>query len=136
MNKSIPVVQKYMTYSPKSIGFDRPLSQAIEIMNEMKIRHLPVLKGGELVGVLTDRDVKLVSSFEAADPEKIKVEEACSYDPYFTSPQTPINEVVSHMARKKYGCAIVVDNHKLVGILTEVDIYNAFSELLETRLKH
>jgi CBS domain-containing protein len=42
MSKAIPVVQKYMTYVPKSIGFDRPLSQAIELMREMQIRHLPV----------------------------------------------------------------------------------------------
>lgn len=136
MSKSIPVVQKYMTYTPKSVGYDRPLSHAMKIMKEMQIRHLPVLRGGELVGVLTDRDIKLVSSFENGDPEKILVEEACSFDPYFTTPNTPINEVVSHMARKKYGCAIVVDNNKLVGILTEIDVYKAFSELLETRLKH
>ncbi len=136
MNKSIPVVQKYMTYTPKSIGFDRPISNAMKLMHEMEIRHLPVLKGGELVGILTDRDIKLVTSFEEVDPEKITVEEACSFNPYFTSPETPLNEVVSNMARKKYGCAIVVDNGKLVGILTETDVYKAFAELLETRLTH
>ncbi|MFN8790622.1 MAG: CBS domain-containing protein [Bdellovibrionales bacterium] len=136
MSKTIPVVQKYMTYTPKSVGYDRPLSHAMKIMQEMQIRHLPVLRGGELVGVLTDRDIKLVSSFENGDPEKILVEEACSFDPYFTTPDTPISEVVNHMARKKYGCVIVVDNNKLVGILTEIDVYKAFSELLETRLKH
>ena len=136
MNKTIPVVQKYMTYVPKSIGFDRPLSQAIELMREMQIRHLPVLNAGKLVGILTDRDIKLVTSFENIDPEKVRVDEACSFDPYSTSPETPLNEVVSNMARKKYGCAVVVDNGKLVGILTEIDVYKAFSELLETRLKH
>jgi acetoin utilization protein AcuB len=136
MNKSIPVVQKYMTYVPKSIGFDRPLSHAIELMREMNIRHLPVLNAGKLVGILTDRDIKLVTSFDNTDPEKILVEEACTFDPYATSPQSPLNEVVSHMASKKYGCAVVVDNGKLVGILTETDVYKAFAELLETRLKH
>ena len=135
-NKAIPVVQKYMTYTPKSIGSDRPLATAMKLMQDMQIRHLPVLKAGQLIGVLTDRDIKLVTSFEAVDPEKIMVEEACSFDPYFTSPETPLNEVVSNMARKKYGCAIVMDHGKLVGILTETDVYKAFSELLETRLKH
>lgn len=134
MSKAIPVVQKYMTYTPKSIGIDRPLSHAIKLMHEMQIRHLPVLKAGKLVGVLTDRDIKLVTSFENADPEKILVEEACTLDPYCTSPSSPLNEVVTNMARKKYGCAVVVDNGNLVGILTEIDVYKAFSELLETRL--
>jgi acetoin utilization protein AcuB len=136
MSKSIPVVQKYMTYVPKSIGFDRPISQAIELMNEMKIRHLPVLKAGELVGILTDRDIKLIMSFKDVKPETTNVEEACTFDPYFTTPSTPIDEVVEQMARKKYGCAVVMDNGKLVGILTETDVYQAFSELLKTRLTH
>lgn len=136
MSKSIPVVQKYMTHVPKSIGFDRPISQAMHLMNEMHIRHLPVLKAGQLVGVLTDRDIKLITSFKDVNPETTNVEEACTFDPYFTSPTTPLSEVVNQMARKKYGCAIVVDNGKLVGILTETDVYKAFGELLETRLKH
>jgi acetoin utilization protein AcuB len=136
MSKAIPTVQKYMTKVPKSIGFDRPLSHAMEVMRDLRIRHLPVLKGGQLVGILTDRDIKLVTSFEKVDPTKMTVDEACSYDPYLTKPSSPLNEVVSHMADKKYGCAIVVDNDKLVGILTEVDVCRALAELLETRLKH
>ena len=136
MSKSIPSVQKFMTTIPKSIGFDRPLSHAIEMMREMNVRHLPVLKGGELVGVLTDRDIKLVTSFEKVDPDKMSVDEAYTPEPYFTRPDAPLSEVVARMAEKKYGCAIVMDNHKLVGIFTEVDALNALSELLETRLKH
>lgn len=135
MPKAIPLVQKYMTAMPRSIGFDRPISHAMELMREMHIRHLPVLNDGKLVGILTDRDINLVTSFEGADATKLTVEEAYTPDPYFTSPHAPMNEVVAHMAEKKYGCALVVDNHKLVGILTEVDIYRAFAELLETRLK-
>lgn len=134
--KTIPQVQKYMTHVPKSIGFDRPLSQAMETMRELRIRHLPVLKGGQLVGVLTDRDIKLVMGFNGIDPHKMTVEEAYTPDPYFTTPSAPLNEVVAHMAEKKYGCAIVVDNNRLVGIFTEVDAFNALAELLETRLKH
>lgn len=134
--KAIPQIQKYMTYVPKSIGFDQPLSKAREFMKTMHLRHLPVLKGGQLVGVLTDRDINLVLQFNDVDPTKMKVEEAYTPEPYFTSPSTPLNEVVSHMAEKKYGCALIVDNGKLVGIFTEVDAYKALSELLETRLKH
>jgi len=134
--KAIPPVQKFMTYVPKSIGFDQSIAQASEWMRKMHLRHLPVLKGGELVGVITDRDVKMAMGFRDVDAEKLTVEEACSQDPYFTTPNTPLNEVVSHMADKKYGCALIIDNGKLVGIFTETDAYRALSELLETRLKH
>lgn len=134
--KAIPQVQKYMTFVPKSIGYDQPIAKAQEFMKTMHLRHLPVLKGGQLVGVLTDRDINLVLQFNDVDPKKITVEDAFTPEPYFTSPTTPLNEVVSKMAEKKYGCALVVDNGKLVGIFTEVDAYKALSELLETRLSH
>ena len=134
--KAIPSIQKYMTYVPRSIGYDQTLAQASEFMRKLHIRHLPVLKDGELVGILTDRDIKLVLGFKNVDPNHLKVEEAYTGDPYFTSPDSPLNEVVAHMAEKKFGCALVVDNGKLVGIFTEVDAYKALSDLLETRLKH
>lgn len=134
--KGIPQIQKYMTYVPRSIGSDQTLEQASETMRKLHLRHLPVLKGGELIGVLTDRDIKLVMSFRDVDVAKLKVEEALTPDPYVTRPDAPISEVVSHMADKKYGCALVVDNGKLVGIFTEIDAYRALAELLETRLKH
>ena len=133
--KSIPTVQKYMTYIPKSIGHDRPLKLAMDEMREHNIRHLPVLKGGKLVGILTDRDIKLVLGFQDADPNEILVDEAYTPNPYQTTPQTPLDQVTAEMAEHKYGCALVVDNHKLVGIFTETDALTALSELLHTRLK-
>ena len=134
--KAIPIVQTYMTYVPKSIGYDQTIAEANDFMKKLKLRHLPVLKGGKLVGLISDRDISLVLQFKDVDPNKLTVEDAYTPDPYFTAPTTPLNEVVAHMAEKKYGCAIVVDNDKVVGIFTEIDAYKAFSELLETRLKH
>lgn len=134
--KAIPMIQKYMTTVPKSIGFDQTLAQAADFMRTLHLRHLPVLQGGKLVGVLTDRDINLVLSFKDSDPEKLTVEEAYTPDPYFTKPDAPLSDVVTEMAERKIGCALVVDNGKLVGIFTEIDAYKALSELLETRLKH
>lgn len=134
--KAIPTVQKYMTYIPKSIGSDQSIAQANDFMKKLKLRHLPVLKGGKLVGLLSDRDINLVLQFKDVDPTQTTVEDAYTPDPYFTAPTTPLNEVVTQMAEKKYGCAIVMDNNKVVGIFTEIDAYKALAEILETRLKH
>ncbi len=133
--KAIPTVQKFMTYVPKSIGYDQTIAQASEFMRKLHLRHLPVLKGGKLVGILTDRDINLVLGFKDVDATTMKVEEAFTPEPYFTTPTAPLNEVVAQMAEKKYGCALVVDNGQLVGIFTEIDAYKALAELLETRLK-
>lgn len=133
--KTIPSIQKYMTAMPHTIGSDQNLKKAHEIMRELKIRHLPVLKAGKLVGILTDRDLALVETLKDVNPELVPVEDACSPDPYIVSPEAKLHEVCNEMARHKYGSVLVVDNHKLVGIFTWVDALNAFGELLETRLK-
>lgn len=133
--KAIPQIQKYMSYVPKSIGYDQTIAQAADFMRKLHVRHLPVLKGGKIVGVLSDRDIKFITSFKDVNPDTLLVEEACTIDPFCTNPEAPLNEVVAEMAQKKYGCVLVMDNAKLVGIFTEVDAYKALSELLETRLQ-
>jgi acetoin utilization protein AcuB len=134
--KSVPTVQKYMTYVPRTIGSDQSIATAVDYMRKLHIRHLPVLKGGQLVGILSDRDVNLVLGFKDVNADTLTVEEAFTPDPYFTTPDAPLDEVAALMAEKKYGTALVVDNGKLVGIFTEVDALRALSELLQTRLKH
>lgn len=133
--KAIPEISKYMTTIPHTIGSDQSLEKAIEVMSKFKIRHLPVLSAGKLVGILSDRDVRLVESFRDVDVRKVKVDEAYSPDPYITSPKSSLADVCSEMASHKYGCALVCDNGKLVGIFTWIDALNAFNELLSTRLK-
>lgn len=134
--KSIPVVSHYMAMTPHTIGIDQSLAKAEKMMLEYRIRHLPVLDGGRLVGILSDRDIKLVESFKDVDPEKVSVQEACTEEPYLVSPKAPLTEVCAEMASKKLGSALVVDNHKLVGIFTWVDALKAMQTLMETRLKH
>jgi acetoin utilization protein AcuB len=134
MSKPIPVVQKYMTTSPHSIGQEQTLRAAHRVMSDGAIRHLPVLHGGRLVGMLTDRDLHLIETLKDVDPEKVLVEEAMSTAVYSVSPDTPLDEVSAEMAAKKYGSAVVMQNGKVVGIFTTVDACNALTELLRTRL--
>jgi acetoin utilization protein AcuB len=129
MSKATPQLQKYMSTLPHSIGSDQPMRMAMEMMKKHSIRHLPVLKGGTLSGILTDRDIKLASGIRGVDPEKTKVEELATEEIYVTSPDSPIDEVVSRMADRKIGSAVVVQNHKLVGIFTTSDALRVLGEL-------
>lgn len=131
--KTMPTISKYMTTQPHTINSQLTLAQAEKVMNEYRIRHLPVLEGGKLIGVLSDRDIKMVSSFKDVDPTRVTVEEACTFDPITVSPNAPLDEVVSLMAEKRIGSVLVVDNHKLVGIYTWVDALRAFYEILHQR---
>ena len=104
------------------------------MMREHGVRHLPVLHGGKLLGMLTERDLQLVESLVGVDPTKEKVEDAMSTVVYSVSPDAPLDQVVATMAEHKYGSAVVMQNDEVVGIFTTVDVCRAFAELLHTRL--
>jgi acetoin utilization protein AcuB len=131
--KATPKVDKYMTTSPHTIGLDQPLSQAHAMMSKHRIRHLPVLSGGKLLGVLTDRDLHLIETLKDVDPTKVTVEDAMTPAPYSVTPQTALDEVAAEMAEHKYGCAVVMDNQHVVGVLTTVDLARALTEVLRQR---
>ncbi|MBS2013589.1 MAG: CBS domain-containing protein [Deltaproteobacteria bacterium] len=123
-----------MTTAPHTIGADQTLSKAHAMMREHSIRHLPVLSGGKLVGVLTDRDLRLVESLKDVDPAKLMVEEAMTSDVFVVEPDMSLDEVVGTMGSKKIGSVVVMQNQKVVGIFTTVDVCRAFAEMLHTRL--
>ena len=135
MTKAIPSIQKYMTTAPHSIGKEQSLAHAHEVLRSHHIRHLPVLDGGQLVGMLTQRDLALVETLKDVDPRAVTVEDAMSTEVFVVSPDAPLDEVVTEMADKKYGSAVVVQNHKVVGIFTTVDACSALADLLHSRLK-
>jgi acetoin utilization protein AcuB len=132
--KPIPTVQKYMITTPHTIGVEQTMDFAHRMMREHKFRHLPVLSGGKIVGIVSDRDLHLIETLRDVDPRKVLVEDAMTLDPYCVDPETPLDEVVRTMAEHKYGCAIVLQNHHVVGIFTTVDACRAFADLLHTRL--
>jgi acetoin utilization protein AcuB len=136
MSKPVPTIQKYMTTCPETIGRDQPMSAAHRLMREHRIRHLPVLEAGRIVGVVSDRDLSFIETLRDVDPRKVTVEEAMSPDPYIVAPESALDDVVSTMAARKFGSAIIAEHGKVVGIFTTVDACTAFAELLHTRLGH
>jgi acetoin utilization protein AcuB len=130
MSKPIPSIQAHMTTSPHSIGRDQPLTRAHEFMREHKIRHLPVLDRGELVGILSDRDLALIEALQDVNPTLVTVDDAMSSEVYAVAPDTPLDQVVRTMAEHKYGCAVVLRQQQVVGIYTTVDVCRSLAELL------
>lgn len=133
MSKPIPPVRKYMSTFPHSIGSDQTLARAHAVMRENTIRHLPVLDGGALVGLLSERDLHLIETLQDVEPAEVSVEEAMSTGVYAVTPETPLDEVVATMAEKKFGCAVVMQNHQVIGIVTTVDVCRVLAELLRER---
>ena len=118
-------IRDFMTPAPHSIGRDQPLSLAHEKMRGGGIRHLPVLEGGKLVGILSQRDALLIETLRDVDPAEVAVEDAMTSDVYLVSPDTPLGEVATAMAEHKYGCAVVMNGTHLTGIFTTTDALRA-----------
>ena len=131
-------VAKRMKRSPVFVDEGDSMKKAMDLLKEHEIRHLPVLKDGErLVGIISERDIKQASPSPATALEireiyylldKVKVKQIMTRRPYTISSLAPIEEAALIIREKKIGCLPVVDDGKLVGILTETDIIDAFIE--------
>jgi acetoin utilization protein AcuB len=124
------IVREHMTECPHTIGKEQSLEKASAIMREHGIRHLPVLDAGELLGLLSIRDVHLIETLPDVDPTKVSVEEAMSAEPYAVAPDTPLRDVVATMAEHKYGSAVVMEHDRVVGIFTTIDALRVLAQKL------
>jgi len=124
-------VQQFMTKSPHTIGQDEPLSAAHKLMRENDIRHLPVLAGDKLVGIVSQRDLHLIESLKDVDQSTVQVSEAMSADVYTVGPRASIRKIVSEMATHKYGSAVVMEHDQVVGVFTTIDALSVLYGLLE-----
>lgn len=134
MSKPIPTIQKYMSTSPHAVGDEQSLRVAHDMLKKHGIRHLPVLRGGHLVGMLSERDLALIETLKDVDPTKVLVSDAMSTNVFTVSPEASLDEVVDQMAERKLGSVVVMQNEHVVGIFTTVDACMALSELLRGRL--
>jgi acetoin utilization protein AcuB len=122
-----------MTASPHTIARGQSLATARRMMLDHGVRHLPVLDGGSIVGMLTEHDVLLVESMPGVNPTEVRVEEAMVESVYTEAPSAPVAEAVEEMIERKLGSAVVMENERVVGVFTTIDALRALHEILEQR---
>lgn len=123
-------VGDYMTRSPALIGADQPLTLAHQLMRKKRVRHLPVLSGGRLVGIVSQRDLHLVETLQDVEASEVRVDEAMSSDVYCVAGDAPLRSVAREMAKRKLGSAVIVQGTKVVGVFTTVDALRALDQAL------
>jgi len=120
-----------------TLGRNDTLDVAKDIMTQDRIRHFPVMDEGQLVGVVSQRDLfhaslgsvmKYGEKAQSAFLGTIRAKEVMSHPSTTISPDASIKEAARLMVEKKIGCLPVVDAEKLVGLVTETDII-AFKKL-------
>jgi acetoin utilization protein AcuB len=128
---SMKTIDQYMTVARYTVAPGDTLVKAKEMMQASSVRHLPVLDGERVVGIVTLSDLFVMEAIVAADPDRTIVEEAMSKELYIVAPSEPLANVASEMARRSVGSAIVVDRGKLVGIFTSTDACRVLGEVLK-----
>jgi acetoin utilization protein AcuB len=121
------LVVERMTRSPVTVTGQTTVQQALDTIAERKLRHLPVLAAdGALVGIVSEKDLLRAGSDE-------RVEEIMTREIVTTTEYTALEEAARIMTDHKISCLPVMRDEKLVGIITETDLFQLFMELLAAR---
>ncbi len=135
-------VRDFMTANPVVVSPDTPIQEALKLMKDHRFGRLPVCSDGKLVGILTEADVMKVSPSPATTlsvyeinylVSKVKVSEAMTKSPVTVSPDDTVEYAVLVMRDNKIGGVPVMDGDKLVGIITESNVFEALIEMLGFR---
>lgn len=128
-----------MTRDPLTVTAMESVEKADELMSENNIRQIPVTRDGELVGIVTDRDIRaflnaaLMTNPETRDSAlKTHVRDIMTTEPLFVAPDDDLRDAVEMLIEQKFGAIPVVgDAEGLVGILSYVDVLRCFLDQLQ-----
>lgn len=135
-------VKLRMTAHPFTVDAHASLPEAMAIMSDKGVRHLPVMEAGRLVGVLSHSDLAAAgpsraTTFSAGEInyllDKLKVEKVMTRNPITISPEALLEEAAVLLRDNKIEMLPVVDGARLVGVITESAILDAFIEILGFR---
>jgi len=119
------LVGEVMQYEVFTVKEDDSLHISLVAMLKRGVRHAPVMRDGELVGILSERNALAHRATHGRDGS---VASAMMTDPYVTDPETSLEAASAVMATHKIGCLPVVVRGKLVGIITRTDLLTAFAQ--------
>ncbi len=136
------LVRDVMTPDPVTIGPNQSIGTALSKMRRGGFRRLPVVEQGKLVGIVTDRDLRLAMNspyvlregwYDSYLMEHIEVRSCMTLQPMTLAPDQDLIEAVQLLRSQKFGGAPVVSDGRLVGILTETDLLDCLINLLLTK---
>ncbi len=120
-------INEFMTQMPHTIGHDITVDKAVNMMKEFSCHHLPVLDGGHLVGIISDRDIQVATKLGSLD--EVKVEDIMTDEPIVVQPTDDVFQVAMTMHEKKVGSVIVsATAGESWGIFTSTDALAYFTK--------
>ncbi|HHQ48192.1 MAG TPA: CBS domain-containing protein [Acidobacteria bacterium] len=125
------LVREIMHPDPVVIGPEKTLDEAYAVMRAKGVRHLPVVEKDRLVGIVTDRDLRLATSCLSDRPfsPEARLREVMKFPVHTADPLDPVEVVARTMRELKIGCMPVVEDGHPVGIITGIDLLDAMLRL-------
>ncbi|HUU49552.1 MAG TPA: CBS domain-containing protein [Nitrospinota bacterium] len=133
------VKERMTTKNLITVTKDIDIESAYKVMRKHSIRHLPVVEGKKLIGIVTDRDLRQsLIPWKSSEKERefyyfskeVRIEEIMTKDPVTITPDTDIEDAARLIHRYKFGALPVVKDGNLVGIITHMDILEIFIEIM------
>ena len=124
-------VEEFTTPDPVTATEDQSLGELRQLMGERGIRHLPVTRDGKVVGLISERDVRVASALNEEERHLVRASDIMAEDPVSVTASQPLDEVAFLMSERKIGSVNVNEEEgKLLGSFTATDALNALIEVL------
>ena len=123
-------IYPYMSVSPTTVSPELPAFNALELMRESDIRHLPVVDEGVLVGIVSERDLLFAERLGSTRSGLLTVSALMARDPFILQVDSSLSDAVRTMIRDKFGSAVVLDRGNVVGVFTTIDALRALLDRL------
>ena len=124
-------VEEFTTPNPVTVTEDTGIEALGRLMREHGIRHLPIVRGDAVVGVVSQRDLTVLAGLEPGRQSQVSAADIMSPDPVSVQLTDPLDQVAYRMSDLKIGSVIVLDeNRQFYGIFTATDALNALIEVL------
>jgi len=129
MNLRLPV-EEFTTPNPITATEDMSIDEVLHLMSEHGVRHLPVVRDDEVVGVISDRDLRLARGLSDEHKFQVRAGDIMSAEPVAVNADMPLDDVAFTMSDRKIGSVIVNERDgTLLGIFTVTDALNALIEI-------
>jgi acetoin utilization protein AcuB len=129
MKLNVPV-EAFTTPDPVMVPDTASIDDMLELMEQHGVRHLPIVRGGGVVGVVSDRDLRVARGLSAERRNQVMASDIMATDPISVLADTPLDEVAFDMSERKIGSVLVYEEGgEYLGIFTVTDALNALIEV-------
>lgn len=129
MNQLNLPVEEFTTPNPVTATEDATVDDIAHLMKEHGIRHIPIIRDAQVVGIISDRDLRVVAALETQEKRLVQASDIMARDPVTVNSEATLDEVAFEMSDRKIGSVIVNEGDKFLGIFTVTDALNALIEI-------